>query len=200
MMEEEEAVNQKASVAASKHIKKRSLRNKALSVSFDDKDLRDYITGFHKRKKRRRKQAERELQDKERRKRIEARKKRKMERELALYGGGVPEENPQVTGSEYDEYGSNLKEDGLQTTTSVSGTKMYDNGDTTIMVTTSELSREDEDQRVVTHFIPKLSGETDKKHSLPVKKKSFKRVMKQKPRKKPKKSASQKRGKKKSRN
>jgi len=40
-----------------RHIRKRALKNKALSVKFNEKDLRDYVTGFHKRKKKRRKEA-----------------------------------------------------------------------------------------------------------------------------------------------
>jgi hypothetical protein len=36
---------------------------------------RDFVTGFHKRKKKRRKEAQKVLQEKERKKRIEARKR-----------------------------------------------------------------------------------------------------------------------------
>ncbi|GMI91514.1 hypothetical protein like AT1G11240 [Hibiscus trionum] len=58
-----------------RHIKKRALKNKALSVSFNEKDLMDYVTGFHKRKKKRRKEAQKKQEQAERRKRIELRKK-----------------------------------------------------------------------------------------------------------------------------
>ncbi|KAL6538633.1 hypothetical protein OROGR_012621 [Orobanche gracilis] len=58
-----------------RHIKKRALKNKSLSVSFDEKDLKDYVTGFHKRKKKRRKEAMQKQEEAERRKRIEQRKK-----------------------------------------------------------------------------------------------------------------------------
>ena len=58
-----------------RHIKKRALKNKALTVSFDEKDLKDFVTGFHKRKKKRRKEAQQQLEEAHRRKRIEARKK-----------------------------------------------------------------------------------------------------------------------------
>eukprot|EP00261_Vitis_vinifera_P032330 XP_019073573.1 PREDICTED: ribosomal RNA-processing protein 17 isoform X2 [Vitis vinifera] len=81
-----------------KHIKKRALRNKALSVSFNEKDLRDFVGGFHKRKKKRRKEAQQKLQESQRIKRIVERKKRKLERELVQYGGA-----PTATGSEPDE-------------------------------------------------------------------------------------------------
>ncbi|XP_031740788.1 ribosomal RNA-processing protein 17 isoform X2 [Cucumis sativus] len=73
-----------------RHIKKRALRNKALSVSFNEKDLRDYVTGFHKRKKKRRKEAEKQKEEAMRRMRIEARKKRKLEKDLVLHGGVLP--------------------------------------------------------------------------------------------------------------
>ncbi|XP_064964727.1 uncharacterized protein LOC135612380 [Musa acuminata AAA Group] len=68
-------VGQLSTVMVPKHIKKRALRNKALTVGFNDKELRDFVTGFHKRKKKRRKEAQRQLQEKDRLKRIEARKK-----------------------------------------------------------------------------------------------------------------------------
>ncbi|GMP72655.1 hypothetical protein CsSME_00030602 [Camellia sinensis var. sinensis] len=69
-----------------RHIKKRALRNKALSISFDEKDLKDFVTGFHKRKKKRRKEAERQLQEVQRRKRIELRKKGvKILRQILLF-------------------------------------------------------------------------------------------------------------------
>ncbi|KAK8642149.1 hypothetical protein V6N13_011506 [Hibiscus sabdariffa] len=51
-----------------RHIKKRALKNKALSVSFNEKDLRGYVTGFHKRKKKRRKEAQKKQEQAERRK------------------------------------------------------------------------------------------------------------------------------------
>ncbi|KAE8656551.1 Riboflavin kinase/FMN hydrolase [Hibiscus syriacus] len=79
-----------------RHIKKRATKNKALSVSFNEKDLRyhyhthntsyistvdrgkkincelirDYVTGFHKRKKKRRKEAQKKQEQAERRKKV----------------------------------------------------------------------------------------------------------------------------------
>lgn len=191
MEEEEEGEGGGAARVATVHIKKRALRNNALAISFNDKDLRDYVTGFHKRKKKRRKEGQRQLQEKERLKRIEQRKKRKLEKELALYGGALPQENPPDNG---DEFGGEVgADDDFEPNASVSGTKTYDNGDATITVTTSELSHEDKDLNV-TRLIPKLVGEEKKQPNLSVKKKPFKRVLKS--RKKPKKSGSQKKGKK----
>ncbi|XP_041015353.1 uncharacterized protein LOC121258071 [Juglans microcarpa x Juglans regia] len=64
-----------------RHIKKRALKNKALAVSFNEKHLKDYVSGFHKRKKKRRKEAQKQQEKADRRKRIEQRKKRKFEKE-----------------------------------------------------------------------------------------------------------------------
>ncbi|KAK9267625.1 hypothetical protein L1049_010056 [Liquidambar formosana] len=122
-----------------RHIKKRALKNKALSVSFDEKDLKDFVGGFHKRKKKRRKEAELLVQEAQRRKRIEARKKRKLERE-SVYGGAVP-----ATDSGSDECGEDDEQDeGSELVTSISGTATYDNGDMKVTVTTSEISREED--------------------------------------------------------
>ncbi|XAR53665.1 hypothetical protein NMG60_11022302 [Bertholletia excelsa] len=73
-----------------RHIKKRALKNKALSVSFDGKDLRDFVNGFYKRKKKRRKEAQRKLGEAQHRKRIEERKKRALPR---LVGEDVKKHN-----------------------------------------------------------------------------------------------------------
>ncbi|CAJ2678438.1 unnamed protein product [Trifolium pratense] len=70
------------------HVKKKPLKNKALGITFDEKDLKDFVTGFHKRKKKRRKEAQKQQEEAKRRKRNEERLKRKYERELAY--GGVP--------------------------------------------------------------------------------------------------------------
>uniref|UniRef100_A0A2P2ILA1 Ribosomal RNA-processing protein 17 n=1 Tax=Rhizophora mucronata TaxID=61149 RepID=A0A2P2ILA1_RHIMU len=94
----EEGAPQQGPPSRARHIKKRALKNKALHVSFDEKDLRDYVTGFHRRKKKRRKEAQKKQEEALRRKRIEQRKKRKLERELALHGGAPP-----LSGGETDE-------------------------------------------------------------------------------------------------
>ncbi|KAI3732067.1 hypothetical protein L1987_63264 [Smallanthus sonchifolius] len=161
------------------HIKKRSLKNKALSVSFNEKDLSDFVTGFHKRKKKRRKEAQNQQQEALRRKRIELRKKRKLDREYVLYGGaprpdGEPNENDEV---EEDERDSDDGDDD-EHLTSISGTKVYDTGNVKVMVTTSEISREDDSAE-----IPKLPLGSEKKPNLPViKKKLFKKVEKRRSR------------------
>ncbi|KAG9455965.1 hypothetical protein H6P81_000473 [Aristolochia fimbriata] len=188
--EEGEALNPNV---RARHIKKRALRNKGLSIGFNDKDLKDFVSGFHKRKKKRRQEAQRQLQEKERRKRIERRKQRKLEKELALFGA-VSSENAVGSSSELVDDA----EDEPEQATSVSGTKMYENGATTITVTTMELSRIDEDDDVPD--VSSLGGDSEKdlhtsekkslkKAAKPTRKKPF---MKAKPKsfKKHKKSAS----------
>ncbi|XVF27724.1 hypothetical protein REPUB_Repub14bG0133200 [Reevesia pubescens] len=221
-----------------RHIKKRALKNKALSVSFNEKDLRDYVTGFHKRKKKRRKEAQKKQEEAERRKRIERRKKRKLEKEFVLYGGALPS-----TGSGPEESHENNEEDkeGEQTATVsgiflilqaarftcyynsslrkmiymlfycsyctvvffydtspnllsillfvvgfcflVEGTTLYDSGNMTVTVTTSEISRKEEEDLTSekTHkaMLKSVGDGVDRKHKLLVSKsKPFKKVAK----------------------
>lgn len=177
-----------------RHIKKRALKNKALSVSFDEKDLKDYVTGFHKRKKKRRKEAEKNQEEAQRRKRLEERKKRRLEREIVLYGGApTPTDSAPVEGEEYCE-----DDEEREPVAPIAGTTMYDNGDLEVTVTTSEISHEAENlpsektPAAVPHFIG-----VDKKHQIPVSKcKSFKKVAKQKSQ-KPQSKRNKKKGKKK---
>ncbi|MQL82883.1 hypothetical protein Taro_015362 [Colocasia esculenta] len=161
-----------------RHVNKRALKNKGLSVGFDEKDLKDFVTGFHKRKKKRRKIAQKQLQEKERLQRIEARKKRKLEREIALYGGALPAEEYPETGSGNKEDEDDLEHGDLGKTQFVSGTKTYESNGMSITVTTSELSREEENLSVK-HHIPKLSAEVEKSRHLPPKKQPFKKASKQ---------------------
>ncbi|XP_008775018.2 ribosomal RNA-processing protein 17 [Phoenix dactylifera] len=171
-------VGQIPTVLVPRHIKKRSLRNKGLTVGFDDKELRDFVTGFHKRKKKRRKEAQRQLKEKERLKRIQARKKRKQERELALYGRIISSENPVGSDSGADD-GNDCEEDETNIAGSVPETKAYEDGTTTITVTTSELSHEDEDPRPA-HVIAKPASRVEKRNSLSTKKQPLKKVHKHK--------------------
>ncbi|XVF87574.1 hypothetical protein PTKIN_Ptkin18bG0131200 [Pterospermum kingtungense] len=166
-----------------RHIKKRALKNKALSVSFNEKDLRDYVTGFHKRKKKRRKEAQKKREEAERRKRIELRKKRKLEKEFALYGGV-----PASTGSGPDESDENNEQDEEgEPTASISGTTTYDSGNITVTVKTSEISREEEDdiatERTHTAMLRSVGDGVDRKRNLSaIKIKPFKKVAKQRSR------------------
>nr|GMD02975.1 ribosomal RNA-processing protein 17 [Ipomoea batatas] len=193
----EEAEKRVGSVR-SRHIKKRALKNKSLSVSFDEKDLQEFVTGFHKRKKKRRKEAQKQLQEAERRKRIENRKKRKLEREFAIHGGAPPESGA----AESDEHEED--EDDEDDTESngpnapVSGTTMYDNGDVQVTVTTSEICREQEFPALrPPPAAPELSCEiASNRGSIPVtKKKPFKKAVKRKSRAKPQNKRDKKKGK-----
>jgi len=80
-----------------------------------------------------------------------------------------------------------------------SSEKTYESDYTTITVTTSELSREDEDMRPV-HPIPKQISMEEKNHSLSVKKKPLKNVRRHKSQKKARKPASGKKDKMRSKN
>lgn len=180
-----------------RHIKKRALRNKALSVSFNEKDLRDYVTGFHKRKKKRRKEAEKQQEEAMRRKRIEARKKRKLEKDLVLYGGVLPADRP--VDEQNEDHEDEDDEEEEKPLARLSETTMYDSGNIKITVTTSEVSREEEidliekPQTATTQLFAK-----DKKHNLPIaKKKPFKKVSKQRSRPKPQSKRDKKKGRKK---
>ncbi|KAL0321208.1 UNVERIFIED_CONTAM: hypothetical protein Sradi_5382300 [Sesamum radiatum] len=148
-----------------RHIKKRALKNKTLSVSFNEKDLKDFVTGFHKRKKKRRKEALQKQEEAERRKRIEQRKKRKLERDFVMFGGAPPDSGTDAAESD-EEHDGDEDEDG-EPVPSVSGYVMhacfmvydhlsevlcfssegmttYDKGDMQVTVTTSEIAREEE--------------------------------------------------------
>ncbi|KAH6795447.1 hypothetical protein C2S51_036433 [Perilla frutescens var. frutescens] len=130
----DEAAEEGGAPLRTRHIKKRALRNKSLSVSFDEKDLKDYVSGFHKRKKKRRKEALQQQEEAARRKRIELRKKRKLERE-SVYGGAPPD------AAESDE--EHEQDEDSEPIPSVSGTMTYDNDDVQVIVTTSEIAREE---------------------------------------------------------
>ncbi|XP_074331312.1 uncharacterized protein LOC141668357 [Apium graveolens] len=167
------------------HIKKRALKNKSLSVSFNEKDLNDYVTGFHKRKKKRRKEGQIQQQEAERRKRIEKRKQRKLERDFVQNGEAQPTTDKipvEDEGEEEDE------EEEINEIARVSGTTMYDNGDVKVMVTTSEINGDEEEfKSEMEKDVPRLTtGSKEKQHKISVtKKKPLKRVEKRKSRPKP---------------
>ncbi|KAF4386905.1 hypothetical protein F8388_006860 [Cannabis sativa] len=243
------------------HIKKRVLKNKALAISFDEKDLRNYVTGFQKRKKKRRKVALQQQGEALRRKRIEARKKRKLERDFVSSGGAppvtdsVPDGCSELNEEEEEEEDSEpvpsvsvpvyhvdmlagsdqgpklflditfsensftkietstirLKENvgslSLRIISCIHVTKLwiwkqvescrttiYDNGDLQVSVTTSEITREDDDivprERRERPFVQPIAA--NQKLKVPVApKKPMKRVVRHKPKTK---SKSEKRG------
>ncbi|KAE9597135.1 hypothetical protein Lal_00007452 [Lupinus albus] len=150
------------------HRKKRALKNKGLSVTFNEKDLNDYVTGFHKRKKKRRKEAHKQQEVKLRRKRTEQRKKRKLEREL-VHGGGVI---PTSDEPENDE---------IEAVESIAGTKTYENADLKVTVVTSEISPEEEfhPNERKEPALPVQPVVADKKQVVPISnRKPFKKAVK----------------------
>ncbi|CAL1372683.1 unnamed protein product [Linum trigynum] len=181
MADEIEDGGLQASATRVSHIKKRALKNKSLAISFNEKDLRDYVTGFHKRKKKRRKEAHKQQEEAARRKRIELRQKRRLEDEFHMDEGAPPVDEV----IEEDDEGAEESEP----VASVSGTTMYDHGDLKVTVTTSEISREDDDSgpnETTPSAIAKPIIIKKKNQKLPVSKKpSFKRSSKRKTRAKP---------------
>ncbi|XP_022157484.1 ribosomal RNA-processing protein 17-like [Momordica charantia] len=173
------------------HIKKRALRNKALSVSFNEKDLRDYVTGFHKRKKKRRKEAEKQ-QEEAHQITQKGFKKKKEEKELVLYGGVLPADWP--VDKQNDDHEDEDEEE--KSFAPISEMTTYDSGNIKVTVTTSEVSRDekiypiDKPQTTTSQLVSK-----DKKHNLPItKKKPLNKVAKQKSRLKPRSKREKKKG------
>ncbi|KAL6221768.1 hypothetical protein ACLB2K_005163 [Fragaria x ananassa] len=64
-----------ATAPRGRYVNKRALKNKAVAVTFNEKSLSDFVSGFHKRKKKRRKEAEKKQGEALRRKLLELRKK-----------------------------------------------------------------------------------------------------------------------------
>jgi len=164
--EEDVVVGQMPTFMVPKHINKRALKNKALSVSLDKKALKDFVTGFHKRKKKRRKEANKITEEKERRKRIEARKKRKQEKEIALYGKVLSSDNGD------GEDGGEMDDDLPAPEPEI---KTYEDGGTRITVVTSEITHDDDDlgpKPASTSYTKKIpvAASTKKNPSLGVKK------------------------------
>ncbi|KAL7102936.1 hypothetical protein ACP275_08G149200 [Erythranthe tilingii] len=167
------------------HIKKRALRNKTLALSFSEKDLKDYVTGFHKRKKKRRKEAVQQQEEAERRKRIERRKKIKLDRDFVIYGGAPPEAG--AVAAEVDEVDEESEHDeDIEPAPSVSGMMKYDNGDVQVTVVTSEIAREEDepiDKSEMGRSQTMGEGFEKSKQNIPViKKKLLKKAPKQRSR------------------
>ncbi|KAF8728691.1 hypothetical protein HU200_017963 [Digitaria exilis] len=179
---EDVLVGQMPTVMVPKHIKKRSLKNKALSVTLDKKALRDFVTGFHKRKKKRRKEAQKVLQEKERKKRIEDRKRRKQEKEIAMYGRVLSSDDVRLENEDNDNDGEEIENDE-----SLPEIKTYEDDATRITVTTSVITPEDADieprtagPMPVSYTNKNPSAVAKKNSSLGVKKKPQKRTFKNK--------------------
>ncbi|KAJ0256774.1 Ribosomal RNA-processing protein [Hirschfeldia incana] len=136
-VDDEGAAGAMAPPTRARHIGKRALKNKSVTISFDEKDLKDFVTGFHKRKKKRRKEAQKQQEESLRRKRIEARKKRKLEEMMVA---GLGEETEDGEADEEDAENGVVAEPDAST----SGTTMYDTGELKVTVTTSEISREED--------------------------------------------------------
>lgn len=171
-MDEEAAISERKTG----HVKKRALKNKALAISFDEKDLKDYVTGFHKRKKKRRKEANKQQEEALRRKRNEERIKRKLERELAY--GGVPPTDDTETAEIDDNQEEEAADKQVQ---SIAATKTYENDDLKVTVVTKEINPDEEsfpsERKEAPPAVSSHPVVADKKKSIPINnKKPFKKA------------------------
>ncbi|KAM1245633.1 hypothetical protein ACFX13_037645 [Malus domestica] len=149
----------------SRHIKKRALKNKALVVTFNEKELSDFVSGFPKRKKKRRKEAEKKQGEALRRKpadEVDEGVEEHEDDEISETSGAA---NP-CCRSPYNVYfslptrfsallglqGSGSCENiyeliGESTLGFYMSTTTYDNGEMKVTVTTHEIFREEESDR-----------------------------------------------------
>lgn len=116
-----------------RHLSKRSRRNKGLVVVFDSDARKEFVTGFHKRKKKRRKVAEKQKQLKERQKRLQDRRERRLALRVAM-GQSKSEE-----ADDDDVKGSSLDQNELDHAHVKNGTVMYEDEDTTTIVHTCSI-------------------------------------------------------------
>ncbi|CAN8294260.1 unnamed protein product [Cochlearia groenlandica] len=148
-MNEEEA-GSLAPPTRARHIGKRSLKNKSVTVSFDEKDLRDFVTGFHKRKKKRRKEAQKQQEECMRRKLVRSFvlfliSQRKLEELMVAGHGEDSDDEEKAEEEEKDAENEEEEEAELEDALTSGTTTMYDTGEMKVTVTTSEISREDDE-------------------------------------------------------
>ncbi|CAM6120102.1 unnamed protein product [Calypogeia fissa] len=122
---------------ARNHVSKRSRYNKNTVVVFDNADRVEFLSGFRKRKEKRRQAGEQQKQHKERQKRIQDRRERRAALKEAKGATEVPEDGAQTDGE--DEFAEASTKD-------VSGTATYEDKETTTVVRVTTLTAEDEDQ------------------------------------------------------
>ncbi|KAL5074503.1 hypothetical protein RYX36_013487 [Vicia faba] len=151
------------------HVKKRVLRNKALGIYFDEKDLKDYVTCFHKRKKKRRKEANKQQEEARRRKRNEARLKRKLERDLTY---GIVPPNADTETGEIDQVTQQVLSQSVAVKLFFVATKTYENDDLKVTVVTKEINPEEEsfptERKEVAPVASPHPVVDDKKKSVPI--------------------------------
>jgi len=143
-MEEE---GEEDAVRGGHHVAKRARKNKSVVAVFDDAARTEYLTGFRKRKNKRRKVAEAEKQVKERQKRLQLRKERRAAMKLAQGNQGECDADEVLNEGEEVEIDDN---ENLK----VSGTTTYDDGDTTVIVTTCSLEPDDHTDYMQSHDRP----------------------------------------------
>lgn len=129
------------------HVGKRQQRTKGLEVVFDPAALKDYVTGFGKRKKQRRKDALKQIEQKQRQQRIldraERRAKLRQELQLDRYesGAGVAAADP---GDDAAAFGDGSGEGGGDGDAGVDKVDVFDCGAFTTTVTTVAMHSDSE--------------------------------------------------------
>lgn len=134
------------------HITKRYRKNKFAVAVFDEKARQEFLTGFRKRKNKRRKVAAQQNDIKERQRRLQERKEIREAKKAALLEQ-MPK--PAANAEEVNETEAEESELAQDDAPNVSGTTTYDDGDSTILVTTCSLDPDDDDAEEDHHDAPK---------------------------------------------
>ncbi|KAI5067455.1 hypothetical protein GOP47_0017983 [Adiantum capillus-veneris] len=111
-----------------RHLSKRARKNKGLVIVFDADARKEFVTGFQKRKKKRRKLAEQQKQLKDRQKRLQERR----ERRLAMAEALGQSESKDAAEEDMRSPDSNESDQGCKG----NGTVMYEDKDATTVVNT----------------------------------------------------------------
>ncbi|KAL2629640.1 hypothetical protein R1flu_014326 [Riccia fluitans] len=146
------------------HVSKRARYNKTSVVVFDDEARKEYLTGFRKRKNKRRQIAAEQVAVKERQKRLQERRERRQALKAAI------EESSNV-GTEEEVH---AEDDGEQEEAApIASTVLYEEKETMTVVNAGEISAEE-------HEIQKAEEEVGEQHLEVIARFSEKRRMKNK--------------------
>eukprot|EP00899_Mesostigma_viride_P015636 jgi/Mesvir1/24073/Mv10795-RA.1 len=139
------------------HIAKRARRNKGCVITFDEKDRKEFVNGFHKRKQLRRKFAENQQKEKKRRIRLQERKERREALKEALAKGSenLGEDATAEGEGDDDEDEGELDKEGEPATVTYTTTT----GSSVCVVTSGLEEREerDPDDELVAHLEEQLA-------------------------------------------
>lgn len=127
--EHEQGIASGGGALLGRHLSKRSRKDKGLVVVFDANARKEFVTGFHKRKKKRRKIAEQQKQLRDRQKRLQERR----ERRLALKESVAQSEPQDTAEGDYEEL---VSDQDVCKAGKENGTVMYEDDDMTTVVNT----------------------------------------------------------------